>query len=419
MTLLALPETTTDPVAALHACIDRLADLDPDEFGAQAKTALLQKLGQAEARIAAVELRVLGAAHRAEVATSSGLATTDQWAARATNSDPVVLHREVRLSQQLEHRSATQEALLAGHLSAAHAAVIVRAVDQLPPSVDAAQRTTVESALVAKALTMPPGALRRSARRGLAEIEADHRIVDAHEDDLVAAEERAARARTRLTLHDNEDGTVTGHFTVPRLHGHLLRKVLQTITAPRRGRLGASQAQVGTDVGLRTDWDRARGSAFCELIEHLPTDHLHPRTAATVVVSLDESTLRGALAVAHLDTDADLSAGEARRLACGAGLVPVVLGGASIPLDLGRSARLFSESQRIALGLRHRTCAAAACDRPFAWCELHHLNPWSRGGRTDLSAAVPVCHFHHQRMHDKDYEHRRDPDGSITFHQRT
>jgi hypothetical protein len=297
--------------------------------------------------------------------------------------------------------------------------VIVGAIDQLPSTVTPAQRETVESALVGKALTMPPGALRRAARRSLAEIEADHQVVDAHEDSLVAAEERAARSKIRLTLHDNEDGTVTGHFTVPRLHGHLLRKVLETITAPRRGRLGASQAQVGSNIGLRTDWDHARGSAFCELIEHLPTDHLHPRSAATMVVSIDESVLRGALAVAHLDTDAELSAGEARRLACGAGLIPVVLGGASIPLDLGRSARLFSEGQRTAVGLKYRTCAADACERPFAWCELHHLHPWSLGGRTDLADAVPVCHFHHQRMHDKDYEHRRDPGGSITFHQRT
>src|SRR5690606_27761299 len=101
------------------------------------------------------------------------------------------------------------------------------------------------------------------------------------------------------------------------MHGHLLRKIIETMTAPRRGRLGAAQAQVGESAGLRTNWDQARGSAFCELIEHLPTDHLHPRTAATVVVTVAEKVLREALAVAHLDTDAEISAGEARRLACG------------------------------------------------------------------------------------------------------
>jgi hypothetical protein len=211
---------------------------------------------------------------------------------------------------------------------------------------------------------------------------------------------------------------VTGHFTVPTLHGHLLRKVLETMTAPRRGRLGAAQAQVGDNTGLRTDWDRARGEAFCELLEHLPTDHLHPRTAATMVITIAEQTLRQALAVAQLDTGADLSAGEARRIACGAGLIPAVLGGASVPVDMGRSARLFTETQRTALGLSHRICAADGCERPFAWCELHHLKPWSHGGQSDLANAIPLCHFHHQRIHDPDYEHWHGTNG-VTFRQRT
>ena len=64
---------------------------------------------------------------------------------------------------------------------------------------------------------------------------------------------------------------------------------------------------------------------------------------------------------------------------------------------------------------------AAVCERPFAWCEpkLHHRRPWSRGGRTDLRDAVPLCHFHHQRIHDTGFGHRYLPDGSIRFTRRT
>ncbi|MCW2785971.1 MAG: hypothetical protein JWP74_2488, partial [Marmoricola sp.] len=65
---------------------------------------------------------------------------------------------------------------------------------------------------------------------------------------LVANEEAAARSRTRLSLHDNGDGTV------------------------------ASEAQVGPGGPMSTDWARARGEALCELIEHLPTGiRFHPR----------------------------------------------------------------------------------------------------------------------------------------------
>lgn len=415
MTLLAAAPPT-DPVADLDACLDRVAALDLDRLDDRHQEVLLRALGRSESRIAAVKLRLLAVAERSKTAATVGMASTGQWAASSLHADPAVTQRQVLLSQQLEGRSATQAALAAGDVTAEHASVIVLADQQLPTGVTITQRETVESTLLAKARMMAPGALRQAARRALAAIEADQHAVDAHEDSLVRNEEAAARARTRLTLHDNDDGTVTGHFTVPAVHGHLLRKILQTISAPRRGRLGSPRAQVGATGP--TSWDRARGEAFCEVIEHLPTDHLHPKTAATLIVTITEATLRGALAAAHVDTNATISAGEARRMACGASLIPAVLGGASLPLDLGRASRLFSEPQRIALGLRHRTCASDGCERPFAWCELHHRTAWSRGGRTDLAEAIPLCHFHHQRMHDPDYEHRQHP-GGIAFYRRT
>ncbi|MCX6396980.1 MAG: DUF222 domain-containing protein [Propionibacteriales bacterium] len=418
MTLLALPGTT-DPVADLHACLDRLTHVDFDRLNGAERAAGLAAVDRAESRLAGVRMALLASAERTRTAAAAGHASTGQWAAQTVNADPFVVERQVRLSQRLEKRTVTQLALAAGELTAEHAAVIVRADEQLPGSVTPAQRALVEAALVEKARSMPPSLLRRAARRALAEVEADTRVVDAHENELLVGEETSARAQTRLSLHDNGDGTVSGHFTVPVMQGHLLRKILQTITAPRRGRLGASQAQVGYKTDLRTDGDRARGEAFCELIEHLPTDHLHPRTAATMLVTIAEETLRGALAVAHLDTGAELSAGEARRLACGAGILPTVLGGASVPLDLGRSARLFSEAQRAALGVRQKTCGADGCDRPFAWTELHHLKSWAKAGRTDLANAVGLCHFHHQRIHDPDFDHRREESGAITFRMRT
>jgi hypothetical protein len=248
-----------------------------------------------------------------------------------------------------------------------------------------------------------------------------HPTLLSKKSNTVSAWQRRALARTSLTgrsVWEPGDGTVSGHFTVPELHGHLLRKTLESMTAPRRGRPGASQAQVG-DARVRTDWDHARGQAFCELLEHLPTDRLHGKVAATIVVTVAEAVLRGAAKAAGLDTAGSLSAGEVRRLVCGAGILPAVLGGRPLPLDLGRSRRLFNEAQRVALGVRHQTCAAEGCARPFAWTELHHRQPWSRGGRTNLDDAVPLCWFHHRRIHDDTFLHRERPGGSITFHRRT
>jgi hypothetical protein len=405
------------PVGELHACLDRLVGVDAATLTDEEQAELVRELGRAEARVAALKFKVLAAAEKFQTARRAGAASTGQWAARLSRDDAAETQRQVALAGRLERRTATQQALATGQISTAKADIIVRADTQLPPTVTPGQRATVEAALLDKARTMSPSTLRRAARRAIEAVEPDE--VDAHEERLLRDEEAAARAKTRLTLHDNADGTVTGHFTVPTLQGHLLRKILDTMTAPRRARLGASRAQAGDPQGPDTDWSHARGAAFCELLEHLPTDHLHPRTAATLVVTVDEEVLRSRLAAAGLDTGDKISAGEARRLACGAGIMPAVLGGRSEVLDLGRSKRLFSDQQRVAIGINHETCAADGCERPFAWCELHHRRPWGRLGPTDLAEGIPLCSFHHRRIHDDGFLHRRLPDGSLRFSRRT
>ena len=47
---------------------------------------------------------------------------------------------------------------------------------------------------------------------------------------------RSRGPRHRLSLHDNGDGTTSGHFTVPTTAAAFLRKILDSMTAPRRMR---------------------------------------------------------------------------------------------------------------------------------------------------------------------------------------
>ena len=79
------------------------------------------------------------------------------------------------------------------------------------------------------------------------------------------------REKCSLSLHDNGDGTTTGHFTIPALAAAMLGKVIDAMTALRRMRPEAADRSF--------DWRHRRGLAFAELLEHLPTDHLHPKTS--------------------------------------------------------------------------------------------------------------------------------------------
>jgi hypothetical protein len=74
--------------------------------------------------------------------------------------------------------------------------------------------------------------------------------------------------------------------------------------------------------------------------------------AATVVVVIPLEALEGRLVAASLDTGEGISPGLARLLACEAGLIPVVLGGPSEVLDVGRKARFHTTPMRIAMTIR-------------------------------------------------------------------
>jgi hypothetical protein len=157
---------------------------------------------------------------------------TSAWLAAHTRTAGGDAAREVRLATALDQDlPATATALEAGEVSPAHATVIAHTAARLPASLTTADRSRVEAALVAKAKRLDPVRLRQAARRALAAVEHDTTVVDAHEDTLLREDEAAALDRTRLTLHDNHDGTVTGHFTVPTLAGAILTKTLQQLAA--------------------------------------------------------------------------------------------------------------------------------------------------------------------------------------------
>lgn len=144
------------------------------------------------------------------------------------------------------------------------------------------------------------------------------------------------------------------------------------------------------------------GLALTELLEHLPNDGFGP-VGADLLVTVDLQALQTGLGHARLDTGARISPGEARRLACNAGIVPAVLGSRSEPLDLGREARLHNTAQRRALALTYDTCAAEGCTWPHALCDIHHPHAWIDGGCTDLVNGLPLCGHHHRRAHDPRY----------------
>ncbi len=97
-----------------------------------------------------------------------------------------------------------------------------------------------------------------------------------------------------------------------------------------------------------------------------------------------------------------ITAATARLMAVDAQLLPQVMGGESLPLDLGRANRLFTKAQGIAITERDRGCIR--CTAPPAFCHRHHIKFWSDDGPSDLANAVTLCSGCHHRLHEQRWE---------------
>lgn len=94
-----------------------------------------------------------------------------------------------------------------------------------------------------------------------------------------------------------------------------------------------------------------------------------------------------------------ISAATARRLACNAGILPLVMGGKSQPMDLGRKVRYFTKAQKRAIAARDRGCANPGCSMPVHRTEVHHIKAFSEGGKTNVSNGLLLCIRCHTAYH--------------------
>jgi hypothetical protein len=311
----------------------------------------------------------------------------------------------LRTAQALmTERPRTWQALYDGHISPEQAEVIVRVIDHLP--VDTALREAAEELL-----------LREARRLDATELQvAGNHLLEVLDPDGVAKREERKLDKLERSAHLNrflaivEDGIggvrIRGRGTVE--DAAVIKAALQALSAPLPG----TDPDCGTegrderDHGART-WDALVDTCQKALdAQVLPTDHgQKPR----VLVLVDWNDLKAETGTATLDTGEELSVAAIRRLSCDAEVLPIVLGGDGVPLDVGRWSRLVTLGIWLALIARDRHCAFPGCTRPPIACDAHHVTHWADGGPTKLSNMVLLCRAHHTIIHTTPWEVRINP----------
>ncbi len=324
-----------------------------------------------------------------------GFPSSKVWLREAQRMLPATATMLTELGNTLNDHTMTAAALEAGRLSTDQARAIGRTVSALAVEGIAADVThEAETLLLMQSEALGPAALTVAGDRVLSHVAPE--IAESSLRRKLDNAERRARADRGLTLSIERDLQRT------RMSGYLTAEGAAVVTAALEP---LAKPRPAVD-GVRDDRSAAarRADALVELCrvagaqqaEASSDRHLAP-PRLTVAVNYD--VLAGELSCGLLDTGQMITPESVRRLACDASIIPAVLGSAGQVLDLGRSARVWSGPARHAILLRDRGCVFPGCDRPAAWCDIHHCTYFSEGGRTDRDNGALVCGFHHELIH--------------------
>jgi hypothetical protein len=286
---------------------------------------------------------------------------------------------------------AVASAALAGDLSVDAAAMITSGLESVTDRLPSAALHELERRLVEKAQGLAAHDVRRLVAAAVAR--ADLR---GHQE-----RERRQHAERYLAWSEDHTGMVTFSARLDPVTAAPIRSAIeQVVTAQFRAR----RDQDPSDPDRRTV-GQMRADALFDLCRHAlgcaETERSGVRT--TIVVRMNKADLESGEGLGRVDgVGVPVSVGALRRLAGDAGIVPQVLGGDSETLDLGRTVRLFSRAQRLALLERDGGCAK--CHAPPEHCEAHHIRWWDHGGGSDLGNGVMLCTRCHHDIHRQGWE---------------
>ena len=64
---------------------------------------------------------------------------------------------------------------------------------------------------------------------------------------------------------------------------------------------------------------------------------------------------------------------------------------------------------------KDRGCTAPGCDMPGYLCEVHHVQEWAEGGRTDIDDLTFACGQHHRLITPGGWTTRKRKDGTTEW----
>ncbi|MEV0764627.1 DUF222 domain-containing protein [Nocardia sp. NPDC050435] len=304
------------------------------------------------------------------------------------------------------HHPATAAAQTEGAISTDHARAIAKILHKIPGTTSNPDFAAAEHILATAARDVHPEDLTTIGRDILARLDPDGRL----------STDRDHQRRRSLRLGKQQpDGmsTLTGEIT-PTLRA-LLEPVLAKLARPGMNNPDDPHSPHGSDDHIDRDIldaaarrdTRSTGQRTHDALQALLSPNVDTSTLGThrglpvsTILTLSVTEVEAAAGVATTATGGTVPLTDALELAQQGLPWLMVFDHAGVPLHLGRTKRLATPAQRLALIAALRGCSRPGCDAPASLCAVHHVRDWNTHGDTDIENLTLACDRCHAMVHD-------------------
>ena len=304
-------------------------------------------------------------------------------AARRVRAAEAVGERTSMLGQPLEPvRPHLAEAQRTGEISTDAVGIIDRALAKVDrPGFDPAAVEAGEELLTRFAHQFGPKDLKRLADQ----------VVDDIDPDGSLPNEELNRDRRFFHLRPTKDGAYAGEFRLTAEAGAKLTALLGPLAKPRVNTAVGPDGQLIEQPDPRHHGQRMHDALADVCDRLLRAENTVPDsggTPATVIITIDLDDLLAKTGYGVASDGTLIRTESVIGLADQAELYFTFLNAHGVPLRLGRTRRIATRGQTIALMARDVGCSFPGCDAPAEWSERHHIVTWVDGAMTDLDKVT-------------------------------
>jgi hypothetical protein len=388
-------ESVDSALARLQDAMDGLASVALTSATDEQVLEFWRGLEAVRRRFEPVDQAVIAQANQRSLAFTHGCRSTAVLARQLLRIGPAEAAARVRAAGNLGPRVALNGEVLEpiyptvaaaqaeGAISAAHARVVVAAVEQLPAEIAVTHDRAVEAWLTGQAREWDPDQLARHARD----------VVNALDPDGTLREGQERERNRSLRLSDRPDGSARLEAELTPECAERFRTLLTPLAKPAPAADGSRDPR---SPGQR------RHDAFHDLLKLLQRANECPTAngvTATIVVHMDAEAYATGHGTATTGYGYTIPASVAKKWAgLEARVIGVLMRRMKHILAYSSTHRIFTEQQRLALIARDKGCSFPGCDAPPQYCEAHHVTEFQQSRRTSVDDAALLCAHHHDHF---------------------